>query len=125
MQKREPGAMGGALFGPAKVSSSRFYKNRAHSAASALVGRAEGGAVYGASRVVRCDFIANEVAGVGPVPDVGPAAEAALLACCTFDDNLPGTLPPLGPRCVLGDCPGLDAGASARTAGAGPRSAAK
>ena len=56
--------------------------------------------MWGAAGVDWCSFIGNEVGGVGPVPDVGPAAEAATLGCVRLDGNLPATLPPLGPNCV-------------------------
>ncbi|QDU66355.1 right-handed parallel beta-helix repeat-containing protein [Engelhardtia mirabilis] len=103
-QKPVPGAQGGAVFGPATIVGSRFFANRAHSNPAVLTGRAEGGAVFGA-RLRGCLLVMNEVQGVGPVPDVGPAAQAASLRCCVLGVNLPSSLPPLGPLCVEQTCP--------------------
>ena len=104
LSKPEPGAQGGAVFGPAFVARSKFVANRAASNPLALIGRAEGGAIFGASLVSDSAFVANEVGGVGPVPDRGPAAESSTIECCTFVANLPLTLPPLGPDCIVLPC---------------------
>ena len=108
LSKPEPGAQGGAVFGPARILRCAFLANRATSRPGALIGRCEGGAVHGAAGVQLSSFRANEVRGVGPVPDRGPAAEAATLACFRLEGNLPASLPPLGPTCVTLACDAAD-----------------
>lgn len=103
-----PGAQGGAVFGPAVIERSLFLENRATVNPLSLSARAEGGAVFGASLVSSCSFKANEVSGIGPIPDRGPAAEDATLTCCVFAGNLPASLPPLGPSCIVVPCDGGD-----------------
>ena len=101
--KLEPGAQGGAIFGPVWVMRSRILGNRAWANPAKLHVYAQGGGAWGAT-ILGSLLQANEVDGVGSQPDVGPAAEACALTCCVLIGNLPATLPPLGPLCTS-SCP--------------------
>lgn len=101
--KQEAGAQGGAIFGPAFVQRSRLIGNRAWSNPAKLHVWAEGGGAWG-STLVASLLQANVVQGIGAATDIGPAAEACTLGCCTLLGNLPASLPPLGPNCTA-SCP--------------------
>ena len=97
--KKDAGAQGGAIFGPAVVLNSIIRGNQATSRSDVSIARAEGGGVYGAE-LRNCFLVDNEVMGTGPIPDSGPAAEACTVTCVKLEGNLPTLLPPLGPGCV-------------------------